>query len=62
MEKLFNRLKYSKATSLTKEEFFNLLKTLDNKIDDAESQYVFEKFDSDCNGLIELEEFKQILV
>jgi Ca2+-binding EF-hand superfamily protein len=55
MEKLFNRLKYSKATSLRREEFFSLLKTLDSSIDDLESQYVFEKFDADGNGLIDLE-------
>ncbi|CAM6002247.1 unnamed protein product [Sphagnum balticum] len=34
MEKLFNKLKYHKATSLKREEFFSLLRTLDNSIDD----------------------------
>lgn len=34
MEKLFNKLKYSKATSLKREEFFSLLRTLDSSIDD----------------------------
>jgi Ca2+-binding EF-hand superfamily protein len=55
MEKLFNRSKYSKATALKREEFFSLLKTLDSSIDDQESQYVFEKFDADGNGLIDLD-------
>lgn len=62
MEKLFNRLKYSKSTSLKREEFFGLLRTLDNSIDELESQYVFEKFDADGNGMIDLDEFKQMLV
>jgi len=61
LEKLFNKLKYSHATSLNKPEFFALLKTLNQEITEEECQFVFTKFDEDGSGTIEFEEFKKQL-
>lgn len=61
LEKLFNRMKLSKASHLNKQEFCNLLRTLDPKLEEDELHYVFVEFDADGSGTVDFEEFRRQL-
>eukprot|EP00828_Plagiopyla_frontata_P015023 TRINITY_DN1954_c0_g1_i5.p1 TRINITY_DN1954_c0_g1~~TRINITY_DN1954_c0_g1_i5.p1 ORF type:complete len:573 (-),score=107.27 TRINITY_DN1954_c0_g1_i5:71-1789(-) len=61
VERIIKKFDKSGDQELSFEEFYPILKVIDNSIQPNEAQYIFKKFDQDNNGSVTLAEFSAVV-